>query len=68
MNKRTTTETVSVKKADDTLSELWQIKDETARRYRTASEYFHHLGLVRASSPLPAGQVLRSKPTRTTTG
>ncbi len=34
--------------ADDTLRELWAIKDETAARYKTVAEYFVHLGLTQA--------------------
>lgn len=37
MNKRNT--------SDETLRELWAIKDETAARFRTAGEYLRHLGL-----------------------
>jgi hypothetical protein len=33
---------------DDTLRELWAIKDETAARYKTVAEYFAHLGLTQA--------------------
>ena len=29
--------------ADTTLSELWAIKDETATRFKSVSEYFAHL-------------------------
>ena len=31
---------------DETLRELWAIKDETAARFRTADEYLRHLGLT----------------------
>ena len=34
--------------ADDTLRELWAIKDETAARYKTVAQYFVHLGLPQA--------------------
>ncbi len=37
MTKRQTT--------DDTLVELWKIKDETAQRFQTAAEYFQYLGM-----------------------
>lgn len=35
--------------ADDTLLELWAIKDETAARYKTVAEYFAHIGLKQAA-------------------
>ncbi len=37
MNKHVTT--------DNTLTELWAIKDETAVRFRSAADYLAHLGL-----------------------
>lgn len=39
--------------ADDTLRELWAIKDETAARFGSAAEYLAHLGL---SNKTRAGQ------------
>ncbi len=45
MNKRLT--------ADDTLLELWAIKDETAARFGSAADYLTHLGL---NSKARAGQ------------
>jgi hypothetical protein len=44
---------------DETLQELWAIKDETATRFRTAQDYFAHLGLKQA-------QLRPPKPERTT--
>ena len=32
-------------KADNTLAELWAVKDETAARFRSAAEYLAHLCL-----------------------
>ncbi len=53
MTKRRTTE--------DTLLELWTIKDETARRFRTAAKYFQHLGLKEVSvKPSPSAQPSRT--------
>ena len=45
MNKRLT--------ADDTLLELWAVKDETAAKFGGAAEYLAHLGL---SNKTRAGQ------------
>ncbi len=39
--------------ADDTLRELWAIKDETAARYKTVAEYLVHLGLTQAPKRTP---------------
>lgn len=31
--------------ADNTLTELWAVKDETAARFKSAADYLAHLGL-----------------------
>jgi hypothetical protein len=67
MTKRAITSRATTTKADDTLSELWQIKDETATRYRTATAYFSYLGLVRTSPPLSTKRTPRSKSARAAT-
>lgn len=44
---------------DDTLRELWAIKDATAKRFRTVEAYFLHLGSkqpVRQSTIKPAAK------------
>ena len=46
--------------ADDTLLELWAIKDETAARYKTVAQYFAHLGLPQAPAHKPPS--IASKP------
>ena len=45
--------------ADDTLRELWAIKDETATRYKTVAQYFAHLGLTQALPKKPASVATR---------
>lgn len=56
--------------ADNTLIELWAVKDETAARFRSAADYLAHLGLAtqtRAKQRVPArglpGRVPRAKQT-----
>lgn len=50
--------------SDDTLRELWMIKDETAQRFRTVAEYFQYLGLAASSSKVATRAVpnKRSRP------
>ena len=59
--------------ADNTLTELWAVKDETAARFRSAAEYLAHLGLstqTRAKRPVlhvpcarrPISERFRGKP------
>ena len=50
--------------ADDTLQELWDIKAETAKRYKTAADYFAHLGLAR-SAQAPSKPPAKRTPIRT---
>lgn len=46
--------------ADDTLRELWAIKDGTAARFKTVAQYFAYLGLPQSPAQKPVA--VSSKP------
>jgi hypothetical protein len=52
---------------DETLRELWMIKDETATRFRNAADYFKHLGLATSAKTAIAPRTLKTKLAPTST-